>query len=50
MEVIEMVVWRLIFGKGVVFRRLLKQMINTSPVTRKDVTYGYNREEKGRRS
>ena len=41
---------RLSKKRGLVFRRLLEQAINTSPVTRKDVTYGYNWEEKGRRS
>jgi len=41
---------RLSKKRGLVFRRLLEQAINTSPVTRKDVTYGYNWEEKDRRS
>ena len=37
---------RLSKNRGLVFRRLLEQAVNTSPVTRKDVTYGYNWKEK----
>jgi len=37
---------RLSNNRGLVFRRLLEQAVNTSPVTRKDVTYGYNWKEK----
>ena len=33
---------RLSKNRGLVFRRLLEQAVKTSPVTRKDVTYGYN--------
>jgi len=33
---------RLSKNRGLVFRRLLEQAVNTSPVTKKDVTYGYN--------
>jgi len=37
---------RLSNNRGLVFRRLLEQAVDTSPVTRKDVTYGYNWKEK----
>ena len=37
---------RLSKNRGLVFRRLLEQAVQTSPVTRKDVTYGYNWKEK----
>ncbi len=40
---------RLSKNRGLVFRRLLEQAVCTSPVTKKDVTYGYNW-EKTRRS
>ncbi len=33
---------RLSKNRGLVFRRLLEQAVRTSPVTKKDVTYGYN--------
>jgi transposase-like protein len=33
---------RLSKNRGLVFRRLLEQAISTSPVTKKDVTYGYD--------
>ena len=33
---------RLSNNRGLVFRRLLEQAVDTSPVTRKDVTHGYN--------
>ena len=36
---------RLSKNRGLVFRRLLEQAINTSPVTKKDVTYGYDWEK-----
>jgi len=37
---------RLSKNRGLVFRRLLEQAVATSPLTRKDVTYGYNWKEK----
>jgi len=37
---------RLSKNRGLVFRRLLEQAVCASPVTRKDVNYGYNWEEK----
>jgi len=36
---------RLSKNRGLVFRRLLEQAVCTFPVTKKDVTYGYNREK-----
>ena len=33
---------RLSKNRGLVFRRLLEQAVRTSPVAKKDVTYGYN--------
>ena len=37
---------RLSKNRGLVFRRLLEQAVSTSPVTRKDVTHGYNWKKK----
>ena len=36
---------RLSKNRGLVFRRLLEQAVHTSPVTKKDVTFGYDWEK-----
>ncbi len=41
---------RLSKSRGLIFRRLLEQAVCTSPITEKDVTYGYNWEKRDRRS
>jgi len=41
---------RLSKSRGLIFRRLLEQAVRTSPITEKDVTYGYNWEKRDRRS